>query len=219
MFKTACRWRRAAAIAISFALAALAASNSVVPSLGGTSSRRSAAELMDAVMWNREAIGGPFELVDQTGTIRNERDFRGKLLLVYFGFTYCPDICPTDLQAIGLAMDGLGAEAENVQPLFITVDPERDTPEHLAEYVPMFHARLIGLTGSAEAVNKAAEAYRVYHARIDFEKTPHDYTVDHSAFVYLMDRDGKYLGFFPPGTSADRMVEMIRPHLDGKIAR
>jgi protein SCO1/2 len=191
--------------------------------LGGAgsaqSSKRSAAELMDAVMWNREPIGGPFQLTDHTGKLRSARDFRGRLMLVYFGFTYCPDICPTDLQAIGLAMDKLGAGAGDVQPLFITLDPDRDTAEHLADYVPLFHPRLIGLTGSAEAIQNAADAYRVYYKRVDFDKGEGAYTVDHSAFIYLMDRDGKYLGFFPPGTSAEKMVEMIRPHLGGSTPR
>ncbi len=174
---------------------------------------RSPAEIMDILMWNREPVGGPFELTDQTGRARTERDFRGKLMLVYFGFTYCPDICPTDLQAIGLALDKLGKDGESVQPLFITVDPARDTAEHLAQYVPMFHPRLIGLTGSAEAIRKAADAYKVCYAKIPLGKAADDYTVDHTAFIYLMDRDGEYLGFFPPGTSADRMVEIIRPRL------
>jgi protein SCO1/2 len=173
---------------------------------------RSPAEIMDILMWNREPVGGPFELIDHSGRTRTEQDFRGRLMLVYFGFTYCPDVCPTDLQAIGLAMDKLGADSANVQPLFVTVDPERDTPAHLAEYVKLFHPRLIGLTGSAEAIRKAADAYKVYYARVDLNRDA-GYTVDHTAFIYLMDRDGNYLGFFPPGTSADRMVEIIRPHL------
>jgi cytochrome oxidase Cu insertion factor (SCO1/SenC/PrrC family) len=175
-------------------------------------SRRSAAETMDTLMWNREPVGGPFALSDQAGRIRTDRDFRGKLLLVYFGFTYCPDVCPTDLQAIGLALDRLGRDADQLQPIFITVDPERDTTEHLAEYVAMFHPRLIGLTGSADAIQKVADAYKVYYARVPL-KDPGDYTVDHTAYIYLMDRDGNYLGFFPPGTSADRMIEIIRPRL------
>ena len=174
---------------------------------------RSPAEIMDILMWNREPVGGPFELTDHTGHIRTERDFRGQLMLVYFGFTYCPDICPTDLQAIGLALDKLGSVAASVQPLFITVDPERDTADHLAQYVPMFHPRLIGLTGSAAAIRKAADAYKVYYAKVSLGKAADDYTVDRTAFIYLMDRDGNYLGFFPPGTSADRMVEIIRPRL------
>jgi cytochrome oxidase Cu insertion factor (SCO1/SenC/PrrC family) len=201
------------------AAAVLALLMAAAPSRAQTASTRSAAELMDAVMWNREPIGGPFALIDQAGKPRTERDFRGKLLLVYFGFTYCPDVCPTDLQAIGQAMDQLSGDADSVQPLFITLDPERDTPEHLAEYVPMFHPRLIGLTGSPAAIQKAAEAYRVYYKRVAFDKNPADYTVDHSAFIYLMDRDGKYLGFFPPGASAGQMVDMIRPHLDAQPGR
>ena len=174
---------------------------------------RSPAEIMDILMWNREPVGGPFELIDHTGRTRTERDFRGKLMLIYFGFTYCPDVCPTDLQAIGLALDKLGKDGDSVQPLFISVDPERDTPEHLAEYVRMFHPRLIGLTGSAEAVRKAADAYKVYYAKIPASQNASEYTVDHTAFIYLMDREGNYLGFFPPGTSAERMVEIIRPRL------
>ena len=207
-------WQRTAAV-----IAALWVSCSCVASASAQDSSRSAAELMDAVMWNREPIGGPFELVDQAGQTRTERDFHGKLLLVYFGFTFCPDICPTDLQAIGLAMDRLGPDAVNVQPLFITLDPERDTSEHLAQYVPMFHPQLVGLTGRTPAIQKAAAAYRVYHRRVQYEKSEADYTVDHSAFIYLMDRDGKYLGFFPPGTSADQIVGMIWPHLGAASAR
>jgi cytochrome oxidase Cu insertion factor (SCO1/SenC/PrrC family) len=178
---------------------------------------RSPAEIMDILMWNRESVGGPFDLIDHTGRTRTEQDFRGRLMLVYFGFTYCPDVCPTDLQAIGLAMDKLGGDSADVQPLFVTVDPERDTPAHLAEYVKLFHPRLIGLTGSADSIRKAADAYKVYYARVDLNKDA-GYTVDHTAFTYLIDRDGNYLGFFPPGTSADRMVEIIRPHL-GEAAR
>jgi cytochrome oxidase Cu insertion factor (SCO1/SenC/PrrC family) len=184
----------------------------LTPAWAGDAPARSAAEIMDILMWNRELVGGPFELIDHSGHIRTERDFRGKLMLVYFGFTFCPDICPTDLQAIGLALEKLGDDADKVQPLFITVDPARDTAQHLAQYVPMFHPRLIGLTGNAEAIRKAADAYKVYYAKIPLGKAD-DYTVDHTAFIYLMDGDGNYLGFFPPGTSADRLVEIIRPRL------
>ena len=103
---------------------------------------RSAAELMDAVMWGKEPIGGPFALIDHTGRPRTDADFRGKLLLIYFGFTYCSDACPTDLQAIATALDRLGPMGEAVQPLFVTVDPEKDTPEQLSAYVALFHPRL-----------------------------------------------------------------------------
>jgi cytochrome oxidase Cu insertion factor (SCO1/SenC/PrrC family) len=129
------------------------------------SEETSAARLMDDLMWNHGPIGGPFALIDHTGQPRTDKDFRGKLLLIYFGYSYCPDVCPTDLQQIGLAVDRLGADGEAVQPLFITLDPERDTAAHLADYVPLFHPRLIGVTGSAEEIRRAALAYKVLPAR------------------------------------------------------
>ena len=133
-------------------------------------------------------------------------------MLVYFGFTLCPDICPTDLQQISLVMQELGPAGEAVAPLFITLDPERDTQQLLAEYVPAFHARLTGLTGDAKSIARAARAYKVYYAKVATRGRSR-YTIDHSSFVYLMGRDGKYLGYFPPGTSAARMLEVLRPHL------
>ena len=178
-------------------------------------SERSAGELMDAVMWGKEPIGGPFTLVDHTGKPRTDADFRGKLMLVYFGFSFCPDVCPTDLMAIGQAVDKLGPGGDAVQPLFVTVDPDRDTPARLADYVPFFHLRLLGLTGDAAQIRDAARLYRVFYAKVAIEGAA-EYTVDHSGFVYLMDRDGKYLGFFPPGTPSDRMVAVIKAHLSAK---
>ena len=175
-------------------------------------SQRSAAEIMDILMWGREPVGGPFALIDHTGTPRSEKDFRGKLMLVYFGFTYCPDLCPADLQSIGLALDQLGAVGDKVQPLFITVDPERDTAEHLKEYVSLFHPRLMGLTGDAAAIRAAADAYKVYYAKVPNERGD-DYTVDHTAFIYLMGADGNYLGFFPPGTPPERIAETVRRYV------
>ena len=172
--------------------------------------QRSAAELMDVLMWNREPVGGPFALVDHTGQPRTDADFRGKLMLVYFGFTYCSDVCPTDLQAIAAAMDRLGPASETVQPLFITVDPEKDTPEQLKEYVRLFHPRLIGLTGDARQIRKLTGAYKVYFAKTEPAKAS-DRGIDHTGYMYLIGRDGQYLGFFPPGTSAARMVDVIRP--------
>jgi cytochrome oxidase Cu insertion factor (SCO1/SenC/PrrC family) len=172
--------------------------------------RRSAAELMDVLMWNREPVGGAFSLTDHTGARRSDADFRGKLTLVYFGFSYCPDICPTDLQEISRAITLLGRQGEAIQPVFITLDPERDTAEHLAGYVELFHPRLVGLTGSAGEIRQVADAYKVFYEKVAIDG---GYTVDHSAYVYLMDRDGRYLGFFPPNTSAERMLTIIKPHL------
>jgi protein SCO1/2 len=181
-----------------------------LPGIAGQ--QRSAAEIMDILMWGREPVGGPFALIDHNGRSRTDEDFRGKLVLVYFGFTYCPDICPTDLQNIGLALDQLGQEAEKVQPLFITVDPERDTAEHLKEYLQSFHPSFIGLTGDTSAIRAAADAFKVYYARVSNGQGD-DYTVDHTAFIYLMGADGGYVGFFPPGTSPERIAEMLRKQL------
>jgi cytochrome oxidase Cu insertion factor (SCO1/SenC/PrrC family) len=194
-------------------LAAIAAGlASVGPARAQEPDPAAAARLMDDLMWGRAQVGGPFTLVDHTGRTRTDADFRGKLLLVYFGYTYCPDVCPTDLQQIGLAIDKLGPAGKAVQPLFISVDPERDTTEVLARYVVLFHPRLIGLTGTPEQIRAAAGAYKAYYAKY---KPPEggDYVIDHTGFVYLMDGTGAFRGFFPPGTSADRMVEIIRPLL------
>ncbi|CAO4171746.1 SCO family protein [Methylorubrum aminovorans] len=183
---------------------------------GETPPRRSAAELMDVLMWNREPVGGPFALTDQAGRPRTEADFRGRLLLVTFGYTACPDVCPTELMEIGRALTLLGPEADAVQPIFITLDPEHDTAALLAEYLPNFHPRLVGLTGSEAAIRRAADAYKVY-----YETSPRPEggrAVEHSAFIYLMDRSGAYLGFFPPGTSAERMLTILRPHLAARPA-
>src|ERR1700676_1254909 len=118
----------------------------------------SATELIEGLLSGRVPVGGSFELTDQTGLRRTDADFRGELVVLYFGYTYCPDVCPTELQSISLALDKLGAAAEAAQPLFITVDPERDTPARLSDFVSAFHPRLIGLTGSLAGVPKNARA-------------------------------------------------------------
>jgi cytochrome oxidase Cu insertion factor (SCO1/SenC/PrrC family) len=167
---------------------------------------------MDDLMWGHGHVGGPFALIDHTGRKRTDADFRGKLLIVYFGYTRCPDVCPTDLIQISLAIDKLGTAGENIQPLFVSLDPERDTPSVLARYVSAFHPRLIGLTGTREQVRAMADSYKAYYAQY----VPPDGAVgaiDHTGFIYLVGRDGQYVGFFPPGTSADRLLEIIRPYL------
>ena len=141
-------------------------------------------------------IGGPFSLVDQTGKRVSDTDFRGRKMLVYFGFTSCPDVCPAGLQVIAAALDTLGAKADKLTPIFITVDPERDPPEKMALYVKSFHPRLVGLSGSSEEVAAAAKAYRVYFKKIPDEQTPGSYSVDHSSFLYLMDEKGEYIRHF-----------------------
>jgi cytochrome oxidase Cu insertion factor (SCO1/SenC/PrrC family) len=174
--------------------------------------QRSAGALMDVVMWGKEPIGGPFTLTDHNGRRRTDADFRGKVLLVYFGFTFCSDVCPIDLQSIASAIDKLGPAGDGVQPLFITVDPEKDTPEQLKRHVALFHPRMIGLTGSAREIRRVADAYKIYYARTEPRKRD-DRGIDHAGFIFLIGKDGRYLGFLPPGTPAERIVEAIRPHI------
>ena len=163
-------------------------------------------------------IGGPFTLVDQTGATRTDKDFRGKLMLIYFGYTYCPDICPTALQVMSVALDMLGDKANEVVPIMITVDPERDTPSHLRDYVKNFSSRLIGLTGSAAAIKQAAKEFRVYYRKADVNEegkksTDKDYLMDHSSGIYLMDRKGRYLTHFTPQSQSEDIAKEIRNYL------
>lgn len=171
----------------------------------------SAAQMMDDLMYGRGPVGGPFTLTDQNGQTRSDGEFHGKLMVVYFGYTYCPDICPADLMAITQALDALGPAAADVQPLFITIDPERDTAL-LARYVSAFHQSLIGLTGSPEEIRKVANAYKAYYAKVP-DPRGGDYVIDHMGAIYLIGRNGEYLGFMPPQTSPDRLARILREHL------
>jgi cytochrome oxidase Cu insertion factor (SCO1/SenC/PrrC family) len=171
----------------------------------------SATTLIEGLLSARGPIGGPFDLTDHTGRRRTDADFRGKLVVLYFGYTSCPDVCPTELQAISLALDQLGAAAEAVQPLFITVDPERDTPAQLADFVSSFHPQVVGLTGPLPAIRKTAIAYKTFFAK---HNTSGNYPVDHTGFVYLVGKDGQYLRFLPPGLPPSQIADAIRTHLD-----
>ena len=157
-------------------------------------------------------VGGPFELVDHEGKTVRDDAFRGRLMLVYFGYTWCPDVCPTELQNMSAAMDLLGEDAAEVAPIFITVDPERDTAATIADYRQHVHPSLVALTGSPEQVSAAAKTYRVYYAKGP-EERPGEYLMDHSSFVYLMDRKGGYLTHFAPATPPETMAARIREHL------
>jgi len=154
-------------------------------------------------------VGGPFSLVGEGGKTVTDADFRGRYMLVFFGFTHCPDICPAELQVMAQALDQLGDKASKVVPIFITLDPERDTPEAMANYVKSFGPNFVGLTGSPEAVAAAAKAYRVSYAKVENKASPADYSVDHSALAYLMDPDGNYLTHFPYGMTSEEMAEKL----------
>ena len=162
-------------------------------------------------------IGGPFTLVDHTGRTVTEETFAGRPTLIYFGFTYCPDICPTSLQVMAAALDRLTPEQRaQVQPLLITVDPERDTPEALAAYVqsPAFPDNLLGLTGSEEQIREAARAYRVYYARVEDDGTLAEYTMDHSSLIYLMGRNGEFVEVFPHQATPDQIASRLQQFLE-----
>ncbi len=158
------------------------------------------------------AIGGPFSLTDHNGKPVTEAAFKGKLMLVYFGYTYCPDICPTALTEMSNAIEALGPQADRVAPVFVTVDPARDTPEHLKEYMSFFHPRFVGLTGTAEQVAAAAKAYRVYYAKAKGKEASDalDYMMDHTSIIYLIGPEGALKAHFPHGTGADAMAKKIR---------
>ena len=162
---------------------------------------------------SRALIGGPFRLVDHTGVIRSNKDYKGKLMLVYFGYTHCPDICPGDLQIMSAALDQLGTRAKNIVPLFITVDPERDTVKQLSGYVSYFHKSLVGLTGSVTDIAAAAKAYRVYYGKVENKENPSNYLMNHSSLIYLMDTEGNYLTHFNHGTPIKKIVERISKYL------
>lgn len=152
-------------------------------------------------------VGGPFSLTDQSGKRVTEKDFAGKYMLVFFGYTFCPDICPTELQVMTAALDSMGPKADKITPVFISVDPDRDTPEVLRSYVENFGPRLVGLTGSAEEIAAVAKAYRVYFAKAGKEGSE-DYLMDHSSIIYLMGPDGRYVKHFTytadaPGLARD----------------
>ena len=156
-------------------------------------------------------IGGPFRLTDQDGRTVTDRDLRGKWLLVYFGYTHCPDACPTALNDIALALEDLGAKAKEIRPVFITVDPERDTPAVLKSYVASFDAPFVALTGSAAAVAHAAKGYRVYYAKHALPGG--DYEMDHSSVIYVMDPQGRFTASFThesnPKDIAARLLKLL----------
>lgn len=155
-------------------------------------------------------VGGPFSLTDQDGKRVTDQDFRGKYMLIFFGYTYCPDVCPSELQVMSAALDQLGPQADKIQPIFITIDPARDTPETLKVYVSNFHPRLIGLTGSEADIASVAKAYRVYYAKAQGSENKADYLMDHGSILYLMGPDGKFVTHFLYGTEAKGLAEALR---------
>ena len=156
-------------------------------------------------------VGGLFTLTNHRSETVTEATFAGHHLLIYFGYSFCPDLCPTSLQTMAAAYDLLPAdERDQVWPIFITIDPERDTVEALADYVPLFHDDMVGLTGSVEQINAAADAYRVYHAKNVVDEGSDEYYVDHSSFYYVMGPDGRYVTHFGHNATEEEMAAGIR---------
>jgi protein SCO1/2 len=169
--------------------------------------REGSSRLMEELLHGRN-VGGDFTLTDARGKKRRLAEFRGKVVVLYFGFTTCPDICPTDMLALGTALKGLGKDAKSVQPLFVTLDPARDKPAVLAEYVKNFHPSFIALTGSDAEIREVARLYKVFYEKVPAGGSS-TYTIDHSSFVYLVDRHGRYAGFLPSGTPSDKIGRTI----------
>ena len=155
-------------------------------------------------------IGGRWVLYDHHGNIVRDEDFRGRFMLIYFGYTFCPDVCPTGLSTMAEAMDILGDRGDVVQPMFISVDVLRDTPAHLADYVAYFPPRLLGLTGSQEMIDRLTEGYRVQYQIVrEPGAEPDNYTIDHTASTYLMGPDGQFLVKFAHGIAPEDMAKRI----------
>lgn len=152
------------------------------------------------------SIGGPFTLTDAQGRSVSSADFRGRYMLVYFGYTFCPDVCPTTLNDVAQALDKLGPKADRLQPLFITVDPARDTPAVIGQYTAAFTPRLEGLTGTPAQIATVAKEYRVYYAPHRTGPNPDDYTMDHSSILYVMGPDGGFLGVIRADEGPDAMA-------------
>jgi cytochrome oxidase Cu insertion factor (SCO1/SenC/PrrC family) len=150
-------------------------------------------------------IGGPFALIDQNGLRRTDSDFHGHYVLLYFGYSYCPDVCPTTLGVMADALAKLGPRASRIVPVFITIDPERDTPAVLKKYLAAFGPNFVGLTGSLADITRAAHEYRVYFAKHKLESG--GYAVDHSSVIYLLGPDGKLLKFYDAAETPDQLVK------------
>jgi protein SCO1/2 len=154
------------------------------------------------------AIGGPFRLTDQNGKTVTEADLKGKWSLVYFGYTHCPDACPTALNDIAVALEQLGEKRDTVRPIFITVDPERDTSAVLKDYVTAFDAPILALTGTPDEVAKAAKGYRVYYAK--HPEAGGDYSMDHSSVIYVMDPQGRFSASFTHESTPEQISERLK---------
>ena len=154
-------------------------------------------------------VGGPFTLSTLDGRTVTDQTYRGKWLLVYFGYTFCPSSCPTTLLAVSMALKKLGPDAAQVRPLFITVDPERDTPKVMQQYIESFDPRIVGLTGTPQQIAAAVHEYGAYYVRHSIGPGPNDYVLDHSTYLYVMDPRGRFVRAFDPDASGDQIADVL----------
>jgi protein SCO1/2 len=159
------------------------------------------------------AFRAAFELTDHTGVVRTEEDYAGRWMLVFFGFANCPDVCPTTLAEVAAVMGGLGEDAAQVQPLFISIDPERDTPSVLADFVPRFDAGIVGLSGTPEQIAKTAETFPIFYERLEDASAPDGYTMSHTSQLFLFDPAGGYVTAWPYGTPAEEILADLRERI------
>jgi cytochrome oxidase Cu insertion factor (SCO1/SenC/PrrC family) len=165
-----------------------------------------------SVITGQADVGGPFHLIDQTGKAVSDTDYRGRAMLIYFGYSFCPDVCPTTLGVMAQALDKLGPErARRIVPIFITIDPERDTPKVLADYMKAFGPSFVGLTGSDAAIKDAEKKYRVYAVKKPLQNGA--YGMDHSSVLYLMGPSGKLLNFYDEAISPDDLAKDLKQKL------
>lgn len=161
-----------------------------------------------SIVTGQADVGGPFRLTDQNGKAVSDADFRGRYMLIYFGYSFCPDVCPTTLSVMAQTLDRLGGESRRVTPVFITIDPERDTPQVLGDYMKAFGPNFVGLTGSAAAIKDVEKKYRVYAVKKPLEKGA--YGMDHSSVMYLMGPDGRMISFYDEAISPDDLAKDLR---------
>ena len=203
------QWHRPASLALAGVLVLGVASLGYAQTTA--QSKAESTRLMSELMSGKGQVGGPFTLLDHTGKKRSLDEFKGKVVLIYFGYMFCPDICPTDLSNLAALLKRLGKDGDQVQAIFITLDPARDTPELIGKYVQHFDKRILGLRGTEQQTKQVATQYKTFYEKVSLKGN--QYVIDHTAFTYIVNRAGKYLAFFPPGTSPERMEVMVREAL------
>ncbi|MDA0368078.1 MAG: SCO family protein [Proteobacteria bacterium] len=162
---------------------------------------------------SQSIVGGPFEMVNHRGETVTQETFKGRFMLVYFGYTFCPDVCPTELQAITVALNDMGTRADDITPVFVTIDPARDDVAAVRDYVAFFHPRLVGLTGSPAQVKAMTDAFGVYYAQARDTGASSDYLMDHSSLIFLMDRQGRYVTHIRTGTAPEAIARQLEAAL------